>query len=43
MGLNIPDVTRVFLQLKKLGADVPEVYSIEQAVGVLTALKGGND
>ena len=40
MGLDIPDVTRVFLKLRQLGLEVPEVYSVEQAVKVLTQLKG---
>ncbi len=42
MGLDIPDVTRVFLRLRELGLDVPQVYTVEQAVAALTALKGGN-
>ena len=41
MGLDIPDVTRVFLRLRQLGLDVPQVYTVEQAVAVLTGLKGG--
>ena len=41
MGLNIPEVTRVFLELKKLGLPVEPVYTVEQAVRVLKALKGG--
>ena len=41
MGLDIPDVTRVFLGLKQKGLKVESVYSLEQAVKVLTALKGG--
>lgn len=41
MGLDIPDITRVFLQLRQLGLDVPQVYSIDQAVRVLTSLKEG--
>ena len=41
MGLNIPEVTRVFLELKKLGLNVEPVYTIDQAVSVLTKLKGG--
>ena len=41
MGLNIPQVTRVFLELKKLGAPVEPVYTIEQAVEALKKLKGG--
>ena len=41
MGLSIPQVTRVFLELKKLGLDVEPVYTMEQAVNALTALRGG--
>ena len=41
MGLNIPQVTRVFLELKHLGLDVEPVYTIEQAVAVLKKIKGG--
>ena len=41
MGLNIPQVTRVFLELQKMGLDVEPVYTLQQAVDVLTALKGG--
>ena len=41
MGLDIPELTRVFMRLRQLGLDVPQVYSMEQAVSVLTALKGG--
>ncbi len=41
MGLDIPDVTKVFLKLRELGLDVPQVYTIEQAAHVLTSLKGG--
>ena len=41
MGLDIPDVTRVFLGLKQKGLPIEPVYSLEQAVKVLTALKGG--
>ena len=43
MGLDIPDVTAVFLRLRALGLDVPRVYTVEQAVQVLKALKGGAD
>jgi len=38
MGLDIPEITQVFLNLKKAGLDVPAVYTMEQAVA---ALKGG--
>ena len=41
MGLNIPQVTQVFLHLKQMGMDVPNVYTIDQAVDVLKRLKGG--
>ena len=41
MGLNIPQVTRVFLELKRLGLDVEPVYTIEQAVKVLKRIKEG--
>ena len=41
MGLNIPQVTRVFLELKAMGLDVEPVYTIEQAVAVLKTLRGG--
>jgi len=41
MGLDIPEVTRVFLGLKQKGLPIEPVYSLEQAVRVLTALKGG--
>ena len=41
MGLDIPDVTRVFLKLRQKGLPVEPVYTIEQAVRQLKALKGG--
>jgi energy-coupling factor transport system ATP-binding protein len=41
MGLDIPQITRVFLKLREMGLDVPRVYTTEQAVSVLTRLKGG--
>ena len=40
MGLDIPDLTRVFMRLRELGADVPPVYTMQQAVDALCALKG---
>lgn len=42
MGLDIPEVTRVFLRLKQLGLDVEPVYTMEQAVAALNQLKGGS-
>lgn len=41
IGLDIPEVTQVFLHLKQLGLDVPSVYTMEQAVALLKALRGG--
>ena len=41
MGLDIPDVTRVFMQLRKLGLPVPPVYTTEQATKALLSLKEG--
>ena len=41
MGLNIPQVTQVFLHLKKMGLDVANVYTIEQAVFEIKRLRGG--
>ena len=42
MGLNIPKVTQIFLDLQKKGLDVPNVYTIEQAVDALVRLKEGS-
>ncbi len=41
MGLNIPQVTQVFLELKKLGLDVKSVYTMDQAVAEIVRLRGG--
>ena len=41
MGLDIPDVTRVFLRLKQLGLPLEPVYTIEQAVAAVKKLKEG--
>ena len=41
MGLDIPEITRVFLRLQELGVPVAQVYSVEQAVEELIRLKGG--
>jgi len=41
-GLDVPQVTRVFLELKKRGVNVDTaVYTVEQAARQLRALKGG--
>ena len=42
MGLSIPQVTQVFLHLRKMGVPVENVYTIDQAVAELKRLKGGN-
>ena len=42
IGLDIPEVTRVFMRLKELGLPVEPVYSIEQAVQTLKKLKEDN-
>lgn len=43
MGLDIPEVTRVFLRLQQMGLQVDTPYTLEQAVEGLNALKGGAD
>ena len=42
MGLDIPEITRLFLKLQNMGIPVRQVYTIDQAVAELTRLKGGN-
>ena len=41
MGLDIPILTRLFMQLRSMGLDVDNVYTMEQAVAALSKLKGG--
>ena len=41
MGLDIPDITRVFLRLKQMGLNVEPVYTMEQAVATIKKLKEG--
>ena len=41
MGLDIPKVTQIFLDLKEMGLDVENVYTLEQAVRQLLRLKEG--
>ena len=41
MGLDIPDITRVFLRLKQMGLPVEPVYTIEQAREAIKKLKEG--
>ena len=43
MGLDIPQITKVFLRLREMGLPVdPSVYTVEQAKEALLALRGGN-
>ena len=39
MGLDIPEITRVFLKLQQKGLKVEQVYTIEQAVAQLCQLR----
>jgi len=41
MGLDIPEVTRVFMRLKELGLPVEPVYTMDQAIAALKKLKEG--
>jgi len=41
MGLSIPQVTQVFLHLRKMGVAVENVYTIDQAIAALKAIRGG--
>lgn len=41
IGLDIPEITRLFLRLREKGLDVPPVYTMEQAVAALKARKEG--
>ena len=41
MGLDIPDITRVFLRLKQMGLGVEPVYTMEQAIAAVKKLKEG--
>ena len=42
MGLDVPQITRLFLRLRELGMDVdPAVYTVEQAKRQLLGRKGG--
>ena len=42
MGLDIPEITRLFMRLQEMGLPVNQVYTVEQAVEELTRLKGGS-
>ena len=41
MGLDIPALTRIFLELQKLGLPIEQVYTMEQAVAALRKRKEG--
>ena len=41
MGLDIPELTRVFMKLRQLGLDVEPIYTMQQAIDALRFLKGG--
>ena len=41
MGLDIPEVTKVFLRLQAMGLPVQPVYTMEQAISALCAIKEG--
>ena len=41
MGLDIPEVSRVFMRLREMGLQVPVVYTNAQAVAVLKSMRGG--
>ena len=41
MGLDIPEITQIFMQLRSRGLDVPIVYTMDQAIAALTSLRGG--
>lgn len=43
MGLDIPDVTRIFMRLRQLGLSVPTVYSVEQAVAQFKLMREGKN
>jgi len=42
MGLDIPEITKLFLQLRKLGLPVEPVFTMAQAIKVLRQMKEGN-
>ena len=41
MGLDVPQITKVFLLLQEMGLSVPRVNTVEEAVSALTRLTGG--
>jgi hypothetical protein len=44
MGLNVPEITKIFLTLRKRGLDVPEVFTVDEALAAFRNLtKGGGN
>ena len=43
MGLDIPELTRLFLKLQQMGIPVNQVYTVDQAIAEIKRLKGGCD
>jgi len=43
MGLDIPDITRVFLRLQQMGLGVEPVYTMDQALEAVKRLKEGKE
>jgi energy-coupling factor transport system ATP-binding protein len=43
MGLDIPELTRMFLILQQKGILVNQVYTVDQAIAEIKRLKGGSD
>ena len=43
MGLDIPELTHMFLKLQQMGIPVNQVYTVEQAIAEIKRLKGGSD
>ena len=43
MGLDIPDITRVFLRLQQMGLDVEPVYTMDQGLEAVKRLKEGKE
>ncbi len=42
MGLDVPEITKIFAEIKKRGFDVPpDVYSVDRAVDVIRSLTEG--
>ncbi len=43
IGLDIPELTNVFMHLKQMGLDVEPVYTMDQALAVMQKLRGGEN